>query len=141
MEDGAAFALVAKPGALAVAPGAAAVDEVEYRGSVFLVEFLDFGEAGFDHLVIPRGILLLVGGSIANQSVVEVLPFGTAETMAASAVDVAEVIDLQHPHQFFDLGAVLEDGGHDDHGGVFVGNEAVLELEFESAAGVVQFAE
>ena len=56
MEYGAALALVAQPGALALAPGATAVDEVEYRCAVLLVEFLDFLKAGTRHLVVPRRI-------------------------------------------------------------------------------------
>ena len=73
VQDGSTLAFVAQPGLLALAPCAAAVDEVEDGGTVFLVQLFDFGEAGLDHLVVPRGVGLLVGGGVADEGVVEVL--------------------------------------------------------------------
>ena len=67
--------------------------------------------------------------------------FATPHNLSLAAVDVRQVVHLQHPHQFLDLLPALEDGGHDDHGGILVGDEAVLEFEFEGALRLVQFGE
>ena len=73
VEDGATLALVAEPGLLALAPGTAAVDEVEYRGTVFLVEFAHHPQAGFGDFLVPRGVGLLVRGGVADQRVIDVV--------------------------------------------------------------------
>ena len=142
MQYGSALALVAQPCALALAPRTAAVDEVEYRGPVFLVELLDLGQASLHHLVVPRRVGLLVGRGVAYQRVVQVLAAGVAEAVAAlAAVYVAQVVHLQLLQQLLGLDPVLQDGGHDDHRGVLAGDEPVLELELEGAARLVQLAQ
>ena len=141
MQYGTTFAFVSQPGALTVAPCTAAIYEVEYRRTVLLIELFCFCEACFHNLVVPWRVLLPVRCCVAYQRVVEILPLCPAEAVTASAVDIAQVVDFEHAHQFFDLCLVFQDGGHDDHGGVLFGNEAVFEFQFESASRMVKLAQ
>ena len=150
----ATLALVPQPCLLALAPGAASVDEVEYRTTVFLVEFLDLGQAGLHHLVVPRRILLFVGGGVSHQRIVDIVerrrlavgrrsiaafrsPLPAFHYLPLATVDVAQVVHLQHTHQLLHLLLAFEDGGHDYHGGILVGHMAFFELQFEGASGMV----
>ena len=151
-----ALAFPAQPAPFSFAPGSPPVDEVEYRGSVFLIQFLNLAQPGFHHLLVPRGVFFPIGRRIAHQGVVYVVErgvfgrctlicfyvlFSAFFYLSFSTVDVAQVVYFQHAHQFFHLLFVLEDGGHDDHGGVFVGYDAVFEFELECSARVVQLGE
>ena len=151
VQDGAAFALVSQPGPLTVAPRAPAVDKVENRRTVFLIQLLRLGQSRLHHLLVPRRIGLLAGRRVAHKGVVEVLisasrflrtrvvlspPHALHSPLAA--VDIAQIVHLQHSHEFLHPLLAFEDGGHDDHCGVFVRNEAVLEFQLESAARMVQ---
>ena len=139
MKDGTAFALVAKPCLLALAPGTPAVNEVENGSFVFLVEFFDFGETGIDHLLVPRGVGLTIGGSIANQRIVKILPIGAAESIAPiSSVDIRQIVYFQLLQQFNSFLLVLQDGGHNNHCGIFLGNHSIFELQFECSHRLVQ---
>ena len=66
MQDGAAFALMAQPAVLAIAPGTAAIHEVEDGSAILLVEFLHLGETSLDHLIVPRHVLVGTRGGITD---------------------------------------------------------------------------
>ena len=142
MENGAAFALMSQPGSLTLAPRPAAVDKVENRRAVLFVKFLDFCQSCVDNLLIPRCILLFVARRIANEGVIQILAIGALKTLTTfTAVDIAQVVDFQLFEQLHGLLLVLEDGGHDDHGCILFGDKPLLELELESAYGLVQAVE
>ena len=88
MQDGAAFALMAQPAALAIAPGTAAIYEVEDMRTVFLVEFLHLGKTGFYHLVVPRHVLVGTCSGITDQRVVEVLLAAFQALALAGAINI-----------------------------------------------------
>ena len=126
------------PAALPLAVGAAAVDEVEYRRAVLLVQFLHLGQTRRCHLVVPRHLLLGPCCRVADEGVVEVLRAALQPLPLRSAVDVREVVNLQLLQQLYGLLTVLQDGGHDHHRGVLLGDEAVLKFQLERAHRLVQ---
>ena len=128
VQDGSTLALVAQPAVLSIAPGAAAIDEVEDMGTVFLVQFLYLLQSGFYHFVVPRHVLGRSCCGIAYQGVVQVLRAALQPLAIAGAVDIGQVVHLQLLQQLDGLGSVLQDGGHDDHRGVLLRYQTVLEL-------------
>ena len=137
MQDGATFALVAQPAVLAVAPGTSSIHEVEDGSAVFLVEFLDFRQTGFHHLIVPRHVFVGTCGGIADEGIEEVLGTALQTLSLAGAVDVGEIVNLQLFQQLDGPGLVLQDGRHDDHGGVFLRDQAVLEFNFKGVDRLV----
>ena len=141
MQDGATLALIAKPAVFAIAPGTSPVNEVEDGGAVFLVQLLHFGQASLCHFFIPGHAFVGTCGGITDEGVEDVL-WATLQTLAfARTVDIGEVIDLQLFQQLDGPCLVLQNGRHDDHGSVFLGNQAVLELDLESVDGLVNLIE
>ena len=66
MQDGTAFAFMAQPAVLAIAPGTAAVHEVEDRGTILLVELLHLGQTGLDDFLVPRHVFVGTCGGITD---------------------------------------------------------------------------
>ena len=141
MQDGTAFALMSQPAVFAVAPSTAAVYEIEDMRAVLLVQLLHFIETGFHHLVVPRHIFVGTGCGIAYQGVVKVLRTAFKPLALAGAVDVGEIVHLQLLQQFLGLGFILQDGGHDDHRGILLGYQSILELNLECVLGFVDTVE
>ena len=141
MQYRAALALISQPGLLAVAPGTAAIDEIEYRRTVFFVQLLDFLLSGFCDFVVPRRVGLAIRGGIANQGVEKVLRTAFQTLALAGAVYVAQVVHLHLLQQLDGLLLVFQYGRHNDHRGVLFGYQAVFELDFEGVLRLVYLVE
>ncbi len=141
MQYGAAFALVAEPCVLAIAPSAFAIHEIEDGCAVFLVEFTHFLQSSRGHLVVPRRVGLFVGSGVADKGVEKVLRTALQTLSLRSTVDIAKIVNLKLFQQLYGLFFVFQNGGHYHHSGVLFGDETVLELYLESAHGFVQFAQ
>ena len=132
---------MSQPAVLAVAPSTATVYEIEDMRPVLLVQLLHFIETGFHHLVVPRHIFVGTRCGIAYQGVVKVLRTAFKPLALAGAVDVGEIVHLQLLQQFLGFGFILQDGGHDDHCGIFLGYQSILELNLECVLGFVDTVE